>query len=401
MVSIQFREALSNSQGPVGLDELRCVLDEVDVSALVARLEEYRPVGRKGYPVTALWRADFTSFILGLPSTNALIRRLQDDPELRLLCGFGQLPHRTTFNRFVNRLAHHRDLVEDCLAALTDRLAELLPGLGQKVAVDSTVVRTHSNPNRKEVSDPQASWTRKNSTKAKGGKEWYWGYKYHLMADATYGIPLYGYSTTASRNDSPELPKLLSQAEAAHPWLRPTHVMADKGYDSRANHEAAAGRDAILVCPARRYANNRLYEGIYTERGVPTCVGMVEMEYVDTDPEKGHLYRCPPGGCHLADRKGVRYCHDDLWVNRQDNPRLFGPIRQGSPEWKALYRLRQAVERVFKSMKESRRLERHFVRGLRKVSLHAAMSALGFMATFLVKLLAGEGSPRWMVRRVA
>ena len=401
MVSIQFREALSNSQGSAGLDEIRAVLEAVDASALVTRLEEYRPVGRKGYPLTALWRAYLASFILGLPSTNALIRRLQDDPELRLLCGFSQLPHRTTFNRFVNRLAGHSDLVEVCLTAINDRLAELLPGLGQKVAVDSTVVRSHSSPNRKPVSDPEASWTRKNSTKAKGGKEWYWGYKYHLMADATYGIPLYGYTTTASRNDSPELPKLLSQAEAAHPWLRPTHVMADKGYDSRANHEAAAGRDAILVCPARRYANNRLYEGIYTERGVPTCVGMVEMEYVDTDPEKGHLYRCPSGGCHLADRKGVRYCHDELWVNRQDNPRLFGPIRQGSPEWKALYRLRQAVERVFKSMKESRRLERHFVRGLRKVSLHAAMSALGFMATFLVKLLAGEGSPRWMVRRVA
>ena len=401
MVSIQFKEVLSNSQGSAGLDEIRAVLEAVDASALVTRLEEYRPVGRKGYPLTALWRAYFVSFILGLSSTNALIRRLQDDPELRLLCGFSQLPHRTTFNRFISRLNNHSDLVEDCHAALTDRLAELLPGLGQKVAVDSTVVRTHSNPNRKEVSDPEASWTRKNSTKAKGGKEWYWGYKYHLLADATHGIPLYGYTTTASRNDSPELPRLLSQAEAAHPWLRPTHVMADKGYDSRANHEAAAGRDAILVCPARRYANNRLYEGIYTERGVPTCVGMVEMEYVDTDPEKGHLYRCPPGGCHLADRKGVRYCHDDVWVNRSDNPRLFGPIRQGSPEWKTLYRLRQSVERVFKSMKESRRLERHFVRGLRRVSLHASMSTLGFVATFLVKLLAGEGSPRWMVRRVA
>ena len=401
MVSIQFREALSNSQGSVGLDELRCILDEVDVSALVARLDEYRPVGRKGYPLTALWRAYFTSFILGLPSTNALIRRLQDDPELRLLCGFGQLPHRTTFNRFVNRLADHRDLVEDCLAVLTDQLAELLPDLGQKIAVDSTVVRSHSNPNRRPVSDPEASWTAKNSARSKSGKEWYWGYKYHLVADATYGVPLYGYTTTASRNDSPELPKLLSQAQSAHPWLRPTHVMADKGYDSRANHEAVAGQDAILVCPARRYAGRTLYEGIYTERGVPTCIGMVSMEYIRTDPEKGHLYRCPSGGCRLKNRKGVRYCDDELWVDRQDNPRLFGPVRQGSPEWKALYRLRQSVERVFKSMKESRRLERHFIRGLRGVSLHASMSTLGFAATFLVKLLAGEDRPRWMVRRVA
>ena len=199
MVSTQFREALSNSQGSVALDELRCVLDEVDASSLIARLEEYRPVGRKGYPLTALWRAYFTSFILGLPSTNALIRRLQDDPELRLLCGFGQLPHRDHTSTG-SSIGWPTTAIssEDCLAALTDRLAELLPGLGQKVAADSTVVRSHSNPNCKEVSDPEASWARKNSTKAKGGKEWYWGYKYHLMADATYGIPLDPTSTILS-----------------------------------------------------------------------------------------------------------------------------------------------------------------------------------------------------------
>ena len=329
-----------------------------------------------------------------------LLAAEQPIKQIRLTCEFSTLPHRTTFNRFINRLALHRDLVEECMATLTDQLAELLPGLGQNIAVDSTVVKSHSSPKRKTVSDPEASWTAKNSARSKSGKEWHWGYKYHLVADATYGVPLYGYTTTASRNDSPELPKLLSQAEAAHPWLHPTHVMADKGYDSRANHEAVAGRDAILVCPARRYVGRTLYEGIYTERGIPTCIGMVPMEYVRTETEKGHLYRCALGGCRLKGRKGVRYCDDETWVNRTDNPRLFGPIRQGSPEWKGLYRLRQSVERVFKSMKESRRLERHFKRGLQGVSLHASMSALSFAATFHQNLRVGR-EPRWMVRRVA
>ena len=76
-------------------------------------------------------------------------------------------------------------------------------------------------------------------------------------------------------------------------------------------------------------------------------------------------------------------------------------MRQRSPEWKALYSLRQSVERVFKGMKESRRLERHCVRGLRKVSLHAAMSALAFTATVLVQTLAGDVDRLWMVKRVA
>ena len=81
---------------------------------------------------------------------------------------------------------------------------------------------------------------------------------------------------------------------------------------------------------------------------------------------------------------------------------MFGAVRRDSLEWKALYRQRQAIERAFKSMKESRRLERHCVRGLRQIRLHAMMSVLAHQATALVRVLAGEARwMRWMVRRVA
>ena len=55
-----------------------------------------------------------------------------------------------------------------------------------------------------------------------------------------------------------------------------------------------------------------LHEGIYTADGTPTCTGMAKMEYVRSDPARGHLYRCAEGGCHLKDRKGVLYCHDEI-----------------------------------------------------------------------------------------
>ena len=240
---------------------------------------------------------------------------------------------------------------------------------------------THSNPNRKnkatgECSDPEASWTAKPSDDGKNELEWFFGYKYHLVADATYGLPIGGYTTTAKRNDSPELPHLLDRSRDAHSWFGPRYVMADKGYDSRGNHETVMERDAVLIAPTRRNRNGDLYEGIYTEKGVPTCIGMVEMDYVRSDPKRGHLYRCRREGCHLKTRQGVRYCADEYWENRRDDPRLFGPLRQNSTAWKRLYRQRQSVERVFKSMKESRRLEGHYIRGLRKISLLAAMSTL-------------------------
>ena len=196
------------SAGSSHLWRARRRLDILDDAALLDLLQQYRPTGRQGYPLLALWRSYVASFILNLPHTNALIRRLSDDPKLRSLCGFsGALPHRTTFNRFIQRLSHHPDLVEGCFVQITGRLKDLLPDLGQEVAIDATTVRSHSNPNRKRISDPEASWTAKTSARSKqGGKEWFFGYKVHMAADANYGVPIAHFVTTAKRNDSPELP---------------------------------------------------------------------------------------------------------------------------------------------------------------------------------------------------
>ena len=384
--------------------ELTEILSSLDDAALLARLCAYRWTGRPGYPLQALWRAYVASFVLNLPHTNALIRRLEDDFSFRALCGFRELPHRTTFNRFIQRLSHHTDLVERCFAELTRQIRMLIPDLGTEVAVDSTTVRSHCSPHRKPISDPEASWTAKNSTQAKDGKkEWRHGYKVHMVADANYGLPLAHVVTTAKRNDSPVLPSMIAHAEALHDWFRPSVVVADRGYDAQSNHEYLWGKGILPIIHMRRKAGDGLYEGIYTEQGIPTCIGMVPMEYVRSDPERGHLYRCRDEGCALAKvRHGTRYCDTEVWEDPQRNIRLFGAIRRDGPEWKALYVKRQAIERVFKSMKESRRLERHCVKGMRQIALHAMMSALTYQATALARLRLGEGeSMRWMVRKVA
>ena len=81
-------------------------------------LTAYKPTGDTGALATqprSLWRAYFCSFLLdNIHSTNDLIRELRRRPDLRALCGFedDELPVRTTFNRFINRLKLHLDLVE-------------------------------------------------------------------------------------------------------------------------------------------------------------------------------------------------------------------------------------------------------------------------------------------------
>ena len=351
-----------------------------------------------------LWHSYVASFVLNLPHTNALVRLLRHSPELRRICGLtGSLPHRSTFNRFVQRLALHADLVEVAFADLTHELKVLLPDLGKEVAVDSTTVRSHCNPQRKPKSDPEASWTAKNSTQGKeAGKEWKHGYKIHAVADVRHEIPLAHVVTTASRNDSPVLPSVVTAAEALYPWFKPTALIADRGYDGRPNHEYLHAKGILPIIHIKRQPFATLFEGIYTKEGIPTCMGGIAMEYVRSDSQKGHLYRCK--GCHLARsrRGGGVHCDTEIWEDPSRNVRLFGAIRRNGPEWKALYAKRQAIERVFKRLKESRRLERHCVRGMRQITLHALMSVLAYQATVLVRLQAGEADRKlWMVEKVA
>ena len=384
-----------------GLSEIKAILDSIDASPIVDVLWKYRWNGRPGYPLESLWRAHLARYLLNLSSINALIRRLQDDRTLRMICGISEMPHRCTFNRFFTRLANHQDLVDQVVAGLTDEIRALLPDFGQKVAADSTNVRTYASPNRPLTADPEASWTGKTRKDGKG-TEWHFGYKLHALVDATHGLPITSFTTTASHHDSPELPRLLSKANHIHGWFSPRYVICDKGYDAVSNYSAVLKIGAAPIIAIKRHYKGRLREGVYGDDGTPTCVGMLPMEFVRTDPDKGHLYRCPPNGCHLKNRPGMAYCLDEVWENREDNPRLFGLVRRASPEWKALYLLRQSVERVFKSLKQSRSLGTHGFRGLKKVSLHATLSLLTLQATALHRLRAGQAKHvRWQVTQVA
>ena len=113
---------------------------------------------------------------------------------------------------------------------MTHRLRELLPDFGNGLAVDATVVRSWSNPTKRRISDPEASWTAKNDNRGK--KAWLWGYKLHLAADTKYELPIAVTVTTASVHDSKQFVPVLERARELHPWLQVAYVTADAGYDS-------------------------------------------------------------------------------------------------------------------------------------------------------------------------
>lgn len=396
---------------PPRLVELRAIFDSLPDEPLLARLRAYRPAaGRPSYPIRAMWRAYVASFVLNLANTNTLIRELRNNDRLRRLCGFRAdlklLPHRRTFNRFIRRLGDHHDLVEGVIVGVTNELKARLPDMGDVVAIDSTPVRTHSDPRR--GTDPEAGWGVTHSSQSRGSNtKLVFGFKAHTLADANYGLPLTVIVTAGNRNDSPLLPPLVERAKGQYNWFAPKVAIADRGYDAASNHEALwHGHGIIPVIHMRKPSSqtNGLHNGVYTARGEPTCLGGVGMEYVGDDEKGRYMYQCRNEGCHLKETSsgGVRYCDSTYTQDPMENIRLFGVVRRAGPEWRQYYRKRMAVERLFKSMKQSRRLERHCVRGLRAVRLHALMACLTFQATALTHVKAGrEANMRWMVERVA
>ena len=120
------------------------------------------------------------------------------------------------------------------------------------------------------------------------------------------------------------------------------------------------------------------------KKGAPTCMGSQPMEYVRTDWDTGkHLFRCPTGGCSLKETgtKGITHCDSHEWEDPRTNLKVIGIIPRSSPEWDMLYSMRMSIERTFGSLKHSRALEGHRVRGMHKIMLHATMSLLTYQAT--------------------
>ena len=111
-----------------------------------------------------------------------------------------------------------------------------------------------------------------------------------------------------------------------------------------------------------------LHGGIYDEEGRPTCIGGVPMDYIGSDPEKGHRFRCRDEGCHLKEKmQWTRHC-DSEYSEKPEGKllRIMGLIPRFSTEWKRLYSLRSSVERYFRSAKHSRGLNQHQTLGIEK-----------------------------------
>ena len=393
-----------------GYGALRHILELADNPALFDALRAYNRTGRPPYPVEAMWRVVLSKYLLSIRYNTELVQRLRTDPLLRDVCGLGdRVPSESMVSRFFRRLCAHQDLVDEATRTLISTLARRIDaqskiadeGVGGMIAIDSTDVPTWANPNPRKnrpITDLDARWGHKTSTRTKKGEEkveWTFGYKVHLICDATFGVPLSYKILPANASDSRQLPGLVNQLLKEQKWVEPQWLLGDKAYDSNRIWKFL---DDQLIDPIILKRETYKKGDIYDDKGRPICLGDQPMEYVETDPILGHLFRCPPEGRRLKHQLAFSlYCADSCYENPDDPDqpdllRRVGRVARASQEFKDLYANRQVIERFFGSAKQSRLLATHRYYQRFKIHLHVALAILTYLVTMLNKVLVGRMS---------
>ena len=326
------------AQVPPVVGELEAIFKALPDEELLTKLRGPRRRGPKGYDPKILWRCYVVLYYLGLPSVSDLVRTLQDNPFIASACGIDSpegIPSQPTFSRFFARMAKRGTygLLREVHRKLTHTLFETLPGMGKVVAMDGSDLKAWSHGNKKGKGGKVSDPDAGwcVKTNTEGNKKFVWGYKLHLLVDANHEMPIAMIVTKGNLHDSQKATALLRQARYCTNHFFPKYVLADSAYSS------------------------------------------------------DHI------------RNHIRHNYDDCQPVIDPHPSHKRAVakQQQRPELIPIYRMRQAVERVFSRLKSHRRMNSVRVRGLFKVQVHATLSVMTLQAQAVAT------QTRMLVRRVA
>jgi IS5 family transposase len=310
-------------QAPPAVQTLERAFAKLDDEALLSALIGPTRRGPKGHSVKVLWHCLIAKHILGLSSTDALIRELHNNPLIAKACGIDNpdaIPHKSTFSRFIFRLSRYKTaaLLKDVSRSLVRDCYTNLPGFGERVAIDSTTLKAWSNGGKKRKSDREAGWSVKKNSHGKD--EYVYGWKFHLTVDCEYELPISANISPGNTHDVTRATKLLREARKATGKFVPAYLMADKGYSS----------DDLMKKIRKQY------------KAIPII---------------------------------------DIPSSHKKLKNKMGKFME-TPEWKALYRQRTTVERAFSRLKGQRSLNRITTRGIRKVTVHCYLALIAMQTCY-------------------
>jgi len=407
------------------LKRLRLVLENMPDEGLMQTLEQERDRGRNEYPVRAVWNSVLAGVVYEHVSVQSLRRELLRNGQLRQVCGFAveggteAVPPSWVYSRFLRALMRHKDEIDVMFRKLVEGLQEELKDFGQYLAVDGKAIRTHARGRKREEGEEQepdgrrdvdANWgaktyrgVREDGTAWEKVKSWF-GYKLHLVVEATYELPVSYRVTTASTSELPTAKQLFSRMKKDYPEIieRCEYGIADRGYDDGKLIELFW--DTYKIKPVIDIRNawkdgeetkaiESLQNVVYSYDGKVFCENpngdeQRAMAFGGFEKDRETLkYRCPARhygyGC-----TGQQWCTvgTAVRIRLAEDPRVFTPLARSSYRWGAVYGKRTAVERVNSRLDVSFGFERHYIRGLDKMKLRCGIALCVMLAMALGRI---------------
>ena len=420
------------------ISRLRLVLGAMPDKALVRCLEQRRGRGVNRYPIRPCWNALLAGVVFQHESAASLLRELRRNGELRDACGFdpflggGAVPSEDAFGRFLKLVCAHNEWIREMFDELVRGLAELLPDLGRRLAIDSKAVQSVGKPIRKKWlasppdgrRDSDANWgTKTYAGVDEKGVAWkkvshWFGYKVHLLVDSRYEMPLAFEVTKASASDTKHLLPLVEQLESRLPAVavRAEECAADRGYDSAENDRELYDSHGIVPVIDSRvglWQDKELTKPldpvhpdvfVYDEKGTLSCIcpqtGVArELAFCGFEADRKCLkYRCP-AAAYGFECSGREACESRAHVGAfgrvarvplDTDRRIFVPYARHSTKWTKAYKRRTSVERVNSRIDRLLGFEKHFIRGMAKMTFRLTLALTAMLAMALGRIRANQ-----------
>lgn len=398
------------------LERLRLVLEYLPDEELMIQLEKERKNGRDDYPVRAMWNSILAGIVFQHESIEKLRRELSRNGQLRDMCGFiGKEPPAWVYTRFMKKLLDHADMIEAIFDRLVKELKDVLPDFGKQLAIDSKAISSFAkrkNSNQKEDGrrDIDADYGKKEYRGVTAeGKPWekiikWFGYKLHLIVDATYELPVSFQVTKASASDIKEGHELVKQTEQKQPEILQTAetLAADKGYDDTKLIQLCWDEHKIKpVIDIRNMwkdgEETRLLEGkenaAYNYKGNVYCYcpetgKRKEMACGGFEKDRNTLKKLCPAKQYGLECKGQAMCPiaQGIRVPLSEDRRIFTPMDRASYKWEKEYNKRTAVERVNSRLDVSFGFELHTIRGMTKMKVRCGLALCVMLAMALGRI---------------
>ncbi|HTC60482.1 MAG TPA: transposase [Solirubrobacteraceae bacterium] len=343
---------------------------------MIAELDASRWTGRPGYPIRSMVGIALAKSLYAIPTWTKVVALVKEHENLsEVIAPDGDIPSVFACYRFTKKLIDNKDMVDKCIESHLSSLREKNPDIGKNVAIDASDMPAYANGQKyvsnggrerdiKEYSDPDASWGHRSAVSTRKGGGFY-GYRLHAAVCADTELPLAWKVSTAKSHEVNHVEDLLNTSKKR--GFEISTCILDKGYDTVSMHSLCIDRDIDPIIPLKNTP------AVAKGGGNPPACEHGEWSFAGADRKRGATkWRCPTGECATK----------STWISTD---RLHSLIPRTTERWKALYKKRSAVERVFGRLKHQWSLLPLRIRGIEKVQLHADLTILTKLSCALLK----------------